>query len=111
MMVKITNLLYNLVAKNFFKGIVLFSCIGIWCIVLQNAGILHTKQYVYVKGGNLSTETEIIGRVNIKGKVAVSNTVDINISEINGNPNVFYDFGGNEEYVRLPVMTGYPTNY
>lgn len=93
-------------SKNIsLKAVLIAIGIGIWVIVLQNAGIIPTKQNVYVKGGYI--DADIDGTVD----VSIGNTVDINLSEINGKRNVFYDFGGNGEYVRIPVMTTSPKGY
>ena len=93
-------------SKNIsLKAILIAIGVGIWVIVLQNAGVIPTKQNVYVKGGYI--DADIDGTVD----VSVGNTVDINLSEINGKRNVFYDFGGNGEYVRIPVMTTNPRGY
>ncbi|WP_405383760.1 hypothetical protein [Maribacter sp. LLG6340-A2] len=64
------------------KTILIVIGIGIWAIVLQNAGIIPTKQNVYVKGGYV--DAEVTGSVDVSGSVDVDNTVDINIHEING---------------------------
>lgn len=58
--------------------------IGIWFIVLQNAGIIPTSQNVrvvntvdsYVKGGNIEAE--------VTGNVDVDNEVEVDIRRING---------------------------
>lgn len=68
------------------KVIYAIIAIGIWAIVLQNAGIIPTKQNVYVNGGHI--DADINGTVEISGNVNVDNTVDINIHEINGNNQV-----------------------
>lgn len=76
-------------SKNTFSKILLgIIAIGIWVIVLQNAGIIPTSQNVkvintvdtYTNGGNINAE--------ISGTVNVSNTVDVNIHEINGHNKV-----------------------
>jgi hypothetical protein len=36
--------------------------------------------------------------------------LNVNIQEINGRGDVFYDFGGDGNHVRLPVMTNYTSN-
>lgn len=77
--------------------------IGIWAIVLQNAGVIPSKQNVYVKGGYIDAD--------VSGSVVIDNTVDINLNKINGRRDVFYDFGGNGEYVRIPVMTTNPRGF
>ena len=43
------------------KVILLLIGIGIWALVLQNAGIIPTDKGVYVNGGNVS----VSGNVNI----------------------------------------------
>lgn len=68
------------------KAILIVIGIGIWVIVLQNAGIIPTKQNVYVKGGYVDVDNT----VRVSGDVSVDNTVDINLSEINGRPDCFY---------------------
>jgi hypothetical protein len=83
------------------KAILIAIGIGIWILVLQNAGIIPTKQNVYVKGGYIDAD--------VSGSVSVDNQVDVNLDAINGKSNVFYDFGGDKNYVRIPVMTTYPS--
>ncbi len=73
--------------KTKFNGlslrVILFViAIGIWAIVLQNAGVIPTNQNVrvvntvdtYVNGGD----------IDVSGSVSVDNEVDINISSVNG---------------------------
>jgi len=90
------------------KAILISIGLGIWMIVLQNAGIIpklvgteNGTQTVYVKGGN----------IDVSGSVSVDNQVDVNLDAINGKSNCFYDFGGNGNHVRIPVMTTYPSGY
>jgi hypothetical protein len=79
-------------SKNIILKILLTTItIGIWAIVLQNAGILPTKQNVYVLGGDI--DAAIDGSVEVNGKVEIGNTVDVNISEINGNSEVTTGLG------------------
>ena len=82
-------------SKNIsLKAILIAIGLGIWVMVLQNAGIIPTKQNVYVKGGYIDAD--------VSGSVSVDNTVDIDIRKINGKSNVFYqDRDG--EYMVLPV--------
>ena len=87
---------------------------GIWVLVLQNAGIIpklvgteNGIQTVYVTGGRINAD--INGTIDVSGSVSVDNEVDVNLSAINGRSNAFYDFGGNRNYVRIPVMTTYPS--
>lgn len=82
------------------KKILLIIACGVWAIVLQNAGVIPRvkEQEVYVAGGSVDVDNTV--------GVNVGNTVDVNLEEINGKSNVFYDFGGNANYVRIPVYTG-----
>ena len=100
-------------SKNIsLKAILIAIGVGIWVIVLQNAGIIpkligteNGTQTVYVTGGNI--DADINGTVDVRGSVSVDNEVDVNLESINGKSNAFYDFGGNGNYVRIPVYTGY----
>jgi hypothetical protein len=83
------------------KVILIFIALGIWAIVLQNAGLLPTKQIVEIDGGHV----RVSGDVQVRGSVDVDNTVDINVSEINGSGS-FYDHGGDRKYNRIPVYMG-----
>lgn len=61
---------------------ILFSiALGIWVLVLQNAGIIPTCQNVVVEN---EVDANVRGNVGINGGVDVNNTVDINIHAING---------------------------
>ncbi len=91
------------------KAILIAIGLGIWVIVLQNAGIIPTKQNVYVKGGYI--DADINRTVDVRGYVSVDNTVDVNLDAISGKSNAFYDFGGDGNYVRIPVMTTYPSGH
>lgn len=71
------------------KAILISIAIGIWAIVLQNAGVIPTNQNV-----------KVVNTVDVTGYL------DVNLEAINGKSNAFYDFGGNENYVRIPVYTG-----
>jgi hypothetical protein len=76
--------------------------IGIWAIVLQNAGMIPTNQDVYVNGGKIDVSGSVdVNRV--RGTVTVDGDVDVDIKKINGKRNVFYrDRDG--EYIVLPVI-------
>jgi hypothetical protein len=70
-------------SNNISLRAILFAIgLGIWVMVLQNAGVIPTKQNVYVKGGNIAAEVN--GTVDVRGSVDVDNTVDINIREVQG---------------------------
>ena len=82
------------------KLIFIAIAIGIWAIVLQNAGIIPTKQNVYVKGGYVNAD--VSGSVDIDNAIEIDGTIDVNIDEINGYGNAFYqDRDGT--YMVLPV--------
>jgi len=80
-------------SKNIsLKQILIIMTIGIWAVVLQNAGIIPTKQNVYVKGGyvhvsgsvDVDNTVDVSGSVDVDNTVDVSGSVDVNIDEING---------------------------
>lgn len=87
------------------KAILIAIGAGIWVLVLQNAGIIpklvgakNGIQTVYVTGGSIDAD--------VSGSVSVDNTVDINISEINGHRSVFFNNprrGDKDKYYVLPV--------
>ena len=93
------------------KATLILMTIGIWVIVLQNAGVIPTSQKVrvvntvdtYVQGGNI--DADVNGYVDVSGSVSVDNEVDVNLEAINGKHSVFYDFSGNGDYHRIPVYT------
>lgn len=70
-------------SKNIsLKAILIAIGLGIWVMVLQNAGIIPTKQNVYVKGGYIYAD--INGTVDVRGSVDVDNTVSVSIDEVLG---------------------------
>ena len=92
----------NLESKNIsLKAILVVIAIGIWAIVLQNAGVIPTDQNVrvvnsvdtYVRGGNIDA--------NIRGTVNISGDVDVNIDKVLGRPvgaHRSYTLDGREYY-------------
>ena len=86
-------------SKNIsLKAILIIMALGIWAIVLQNAGIIPTNQNVYVKGGYVNAD--------VNNTVDVNGYLDVNIEAINGHSNAFYDHNYNKVYDRIPVYTG-----
>lgn len=76
-------------SKNIsLKAILITIAVGIWAIVLQNAGIIPTNQNVKVVN-----TVDVDGNVDVSGSVSVDNTVDINISEVNGRQAKSYENG------------------
>ena len=70
---------------------------GIWMLVLQNLGVIPVAQDVRVKK-----------TVKVSGNVDVDNTVDINLQEINGRNDVFFNNpmrGDDDKFYRIPVTT------
>ena len=68
------------------KTISIVIALGIWAIVLQNAGIIPTKQNVYVKGGyvNVDGSVNVDNEVDISGSVSVDNEISVDIKRVNG---------------------------
>lgn len=91
-------------SKNIsLKAILIIMTVGIWAIVLQNAGVIPTNQNVYVNGGNVRVSGSV--DADVSGSVSVENTVDINIQEILGRSagsRRSYTIDG-EEYQSLDV--------
>ncbi len=78
------------------KLVLIVIAIGIWVIVLQNAGVLPTKQKVYVAGGYIDAD--------VTNKVDVSGYVDVNIEAINGHHDVFFNNPKNNDYDKYYVL-------
>lgn len=76
------------------KAILITIGLGIWAIVLQNAGVIPTKQNVYVKGGyiDVSGSVDIDNTVSVQGSVDVDNTVSVSIDEVLGRNGKKYYF-------------------
>jgi hypothetical protein len=73
-------------SKNIaLKAVLITIAVGIWVIVLQNAGIIPTNQNVKV----INT-VDVDGNVEVSGSVSVDNTVDMNLQQINGRSDCFY---------------------
>ena len=68
------------------KAILIIMTIGIWTIVLQNVGIIPTKQNENGKGGyiNVSGSVDVDNTVDVSGSVDVVNEVTVDIRHING---------------------------
>lgn len=68
------------------KAILIAIGLGIWIMVLQNAGIIPTKQNVYVKGGYVDVDNtvKVRGSVDVSGSVDVDNTISVSIDEVLG---------------------------
>lgn len=76
-------------SKNIsLKAILIVIAVGIWAIVLQNAGVIPISQNVYVDGGYVRVSGDV--DADVSGSVSVDNTVDINIKEVLGAPAAAY---------------------
>jgi hypothetical protein len=72
------------------KTILIIMAIGIWAIMLQNAGVLPTNQNVRVVN---EVDAYVRGDVSVDGSVSIDNTVDVNIKKINGSKPSTYSNG------------------
>jgi hypothetical protein len=73
------------------KAILISIAIGIWAIVLQNAGVIPTNQNVKVVNTvDVSGSVGIDGDVDVNGSVSVDNTVSVSIDEVMGKDNKKY---------------------
>ncbi len=87
----------------FIKSLLILITVGIWVIVLQNAGIIprlspiaiHTEEAINVKG-----EVDVVNTVYIKG------SVDANLESINGYSKFYKDPRTGEFYV-IPTTDPY----
>lgn len=76
------------------KAILLSIAVGIWAIVLQNAGIIPTNQNVYINGGSVdvSGNVDVDNTVRVNGSVDVDNKVSVSIDEVMGKDRRKYYF-------------------
>ncbi len=88
---------------SFIKSLLILITVGIWVIVLQNAGIIprlnpmaiYTEEALNVKG-----EVDVVNTVFIKG------SVDANLESINGYSKFYKDPRTGEFYV-IPTTDPY----
>jgi hypothetical protein len=75
-------------SKNIsLKAILIVIAVGIWAIVLQNAGVIPTNQNVKVVN---EVDAYVRGSVDVDGSVSVDNTVSVSIDEVLGKDNKKY---------------------
>lgn len=77
------------------KTILMAIAVGIWMVVLQNLGVIPVAQDVRIKK-----------TVKVSGNVDVDNTIDVNLQEINGRSDVFFNNpkrGDDNKYYLIPV--------
>jgi len=89
------------------SNLLLIIAIGVWLQVLQNSNFSENKS-VYISGGSVDIDNtvEVKGKVDVSGSVDVENTVDINIEQINGHSDVFYNnyYKDPNKYYILPIV-------
>jgi len=72
--------------------LIIVGVIGIWALVLQNSGVFSSE----------AERVRVVNTVDVEGYLDLG-TVDVNIQEINGKRNVFYQ-DSDGEYMLLPVI-------
>lgn len=88
---------------RFIKLSLLLIVIGVWTMVLQNAGILPpAKPQVVVADSAL----RVMGEVDVNNTVFIKGSVDANIESINGYSKFYKDPRTGEYYV-LPTTDPY----
>jgi len=88
---------------GFFRSALLMIAIGIWVIVLQNAGIFPQFKPNKVRVVEL---VEVKGTVDIDKTVFIKGKVDANLESINGYSKFYKDPRTGEYYV-IPVTETY----
>ena len=88
---------------TFIKTALVIIAVGVWIIVLQNAGILpQILPQVVVADSAL----RVMGEVDVNNTVFVKGAVDVNIESINGYSKFYKDPRTGEYYV-IPVTDTY----
>ena len=78
----------------FRNALLLFIALGVWGLFIQNMGLFVPSDDYTQKVRVVNTvDTEVLGSVNVNGQVDVYNTVDVNISEVNGYNTKSYNKG------------------
>jgi len=90
-------------SKNLsLKAILIIIAIGIWAIVLQNAGIIPTDQRVKVMN---EVNAYVRGRVDVNGSVNVDNTVSVSINEVLGKDGKKYYYNNSRYWTPTNLIT------
>lgn len=88
---------------GFFRSVALTIAIGVWVIVLQNAGIIpqiSPQKFQQVEA------IEVTGEVDVMNTVFIRGSVDANLESINGYAKFYKDPRTGEFYV-IPVTDPY----
>lgn len=91
--------------SNFFRSMLTLITIGVFIIILQNAGVIPPVNPVRVVPAD-SDGLLIKGEVDIPGTVFIKGSVDANIESINGYSKFYEDPRTGEFYV-IPVTDAY----
>jgi len=88
---------------GFLKNMLILIAIGIWIIVLQNAGLIPQ-----LKPTLIATDQPIAikGLVEVENTVFIKGQVDANLESINGH-NKFYKDPRTDDYYVIPVTDPY----
>ncbi len=89
--------------NKLFKRLIIAITIGIWIIVLQNAGVVPQLRAWEVRGG---APIPVTGSVEIENVVLIKGKVDANLESINGYTKFYKDPRTGQYYV-LPVTDPY----
>lgn len=89
------------------KNLLLAIAVGVWIIVFQNLGLIPVSQNVNVKNKvDMTGDVKVRNTVDVQGGVDVNNCVQVDLREINGHSDVFFNNpkrGENNKYYVLPV--------
>lgn len=88
---------------RFFRSILIVIAIGVWVIVLQNAGVFPQLKPVNV---HAESPLEVTGMVEVGNIVYIKGQVDANLESINGYSKFYKDPRTGEYYV-IPVTDPY----
>lgn len=88
---------------SFFRSILILIAVGIWIIVLQNAGLLPQLRPLKIQSDQV---LEIKGLVEVENTVFIKGQVDANLESINGYSKFYKDPRTGEYYV-IPVTDPY----
>lgn len=89
--------------NKFYRNTLIAIAVGIWFIVLQNAGIFPQLRATAVKS---DSPLEVKGIVEVENVVLVKGKVDANLESINGYAKFYKDPRTGQYYV-LPVTDPY----
>ncbi len=89
--------------SSFLKNILILIAVGVWIIVLQNAGFIPQYKSMKISADKPLT---VQGQVDVENTVFIKGQVDANLESINGH-NKFYKDPRTGEYYVIPVTDPY----